>query len=172
MYIYVPKDSFYLAKQCRPSFSYNSFVKFHGKKNGSHSMITLYQNLLYKKVCYKRTSLYIAFHLNNCPVPKPSMFVFSGLTVSESAKLCSFMHFREPKLLWEKSLLQRANLDKSLDFMDCIEEDCPKGIVFTLKPHLKILVSLLMKENEEMTLIELVPPPPPPPHTHTHTKGV
>lgn len=52
---------------------------------------------------------------------------FEGLTVSEAAKLCSYMHFREPKLLLEKSLLQKANLDKSVDFMDTVEEDIPKG---------------------------------------------
>lgn len=52
---------------------------------------------------------------------------FEGLTVSEAAKLCSFMHFREPKLLLEKTLLQKANLDKSIDFMDTLEDDIPKG---------------------------------------------
>ncbi|XP_069118503.1 radial spoke head protein 9 homolog [Argopecten irradians] len=52
---------------------------------------------------------------------------FEGLIVSEAAKLCSYMHFREPKLLPEKSLLQKANMDKSIDFMDHLEEDIPKG---------------------------------------------
>jgi len=52
---------------------------------------------------------------------------FEGLTVSEAAKLCSFMHFREPLALNEKSLLQKANLDKSIDFLDTVEEDIPKG---------------------------------------------
>lgn len=47
--------------------------------------------------------------------------------MSEAAKLCSYMHFREPKLLPEKSLLQKANMDKSIDFMDNLEEDIPKG---------------------------------------------
>lgn len=52
---------------------------------------------------------------------------FEGLSVSEAAKLCSYTHFREPKLLHEKTLLQRANLEKAIDFMDIIEEDIPKG---------------------------------------------
>ncbi|KAH3854895.1 radial spoke head protein 9 homolog [Dreissena polymorpha] len=52
---------------------------------------------------------------------------FEGLTVSEAAKLCSYMHFRDPKLLLEKTLLQKANMDKSIDFMDTLEEDIPKG---------------------------------------------
>ena len=33
------------------SFSYNSFVKFHGKKNGRHIMAVLYPNLYYSEVC-------------------------------------------------------------------------------------------------------------------------
>jgi radial spoke head protein 9 len=37
------------------------------------------------------------------------------------------MHFREPINLQEKSLLQKANLDKAIDFMDTLEEDIPKG---------------------------------------------
>ena len=38
------------------SFSYNSFVKFHVKKFGSHNMTVLYPNLCYNEpheVCYK-----------------------------------------------------------------------------------------------------------------------
>lgn len=52
---------------------------------------------------------------------------FEGLSVSESAKLCSYMHFRDAICLQEKSLLQKANLDKAIDFMDTLEEDIPKG---------------------------------------------
>ncbi|XP_048738081.1 radial spoke head protein 9 homolog isoform X1 [Ostrea edulis] len=52
---------------------------------------------------------------------------FEGLSVSEAAKLCSYMHFREPINLQEKSLLQKANLDKAIDFLDTLEEDIPKG---------------------------------------------
>lgn len=47
--------------------------------------------------------------------------------MSEAAKLCSYMHFRDPKLLLEKTLLWKANLDKSVDFMDTVEDDIPKG---------------------------------------------
>ena len=53
--------------------------------------------------------------------------VITGLPVAESAKLCNYFHFREPEKLHEKSLLQRANLDKPIDFMDSIDEDIPKG---------------------------------------------
>ena len=54
--------------------------------------------------------------------------LFSGLKVAEAAKLCSYMHFRDATRLGEKSLLQKANLDKSIDFLDPIDEDIPKGI--------------------------------------------
>jgi radial spoke head protein 9 len=37
------------------------------------------------------------------------------------------MHFREGIALKEKSLLQRANLDKAVDFLDTLEEDIPRG---------------------------------------------
>ena len=40
------------------SFSYNSFLKFHGKKNESHNMNGLYPNQYYNKVCYIGTPLY------------------------------------------------------------------------------------------------------------------
>ena len=41
----------------RWSFSYNSFVKFHGKKIETTTQL-LYPNLCYNKVCYKVTELY------------------------------------------------------------------------------------------------------------------
>ena len=42
------------------------------------------------------------------------------------------MHFREPQALEQKSLLQKANLDKSIDFLDSLEEDIPKGMQLTI----------------------------------------
>jgi len=71
---------------------------------------------------------------------------FEGLTVSEAAKLCNFMHFREPTVLNQKSLLQRANLDKAIDFMDSLEEDIPRGswaLQFERGSGLVVLRSLL-----------------------------
>jgi len=52
---------------------------------------------------------------------------FEGLSLSESAKLYSYFHFREGVLINEKNLLERANMDKSIDFMDSVESDVPKG---------------------------------------------
>jgi radial spoke head protein 9 len=54
--------------------------------------------------------------------------LFDGLAVNEAAKLSNYFHFRDPKLLREKPLLFRANLDKAIDFLDSIDEDQPKGI--------------------------------------------
>lgn len=67
--------------------------------------------------------------------------LFTGLTVSEASKLGSYMHFREPYRLNEKSLLEKANLEKSIDFLDTLEEDIPRGkscrnsILITLVPE-------------------------------------
>jgi len=71
---------------------------------------------------------------------------FEGLSVSESAKLCNYMHFREAVVMNQKPLLQRANLDKAVDFMDSLEEDIPRGswaLQFERGSGLVVLRSLL-----------------------------
>uniref|UniRef100_A0A8C5UUK1 Radial spoke head protein 9 homolog n=1 Tax=Microcebus murinus TaxID=30608 RepID=A0A8C5UUK1_MICMU len=52
---------------------------------------------------------------------------FEGLSLSEAKKLSSYFHFREPVDLKNKTLLEKADLDPSLDFMDSLEHDIPKG---------------------------------------------
>ncbi|XP_028413798.1 radial spoke head protein 9 homolog [Dendronephthya gigantea] len=52
---------------------------------------------------------------------------FEGLSIPDAGKLCSYFHFREPILLNQKTLLQKASLDKSIDFLDPIDADIPKG---------------------------------------------
>ncbi|CAF1094534.1 unnamed protein product [Didymodactylos carnosus] len=52
---------------------------------------------------------------------------FEGLTTTEAGKLRNYFHFREPIQLQQKSLLFRASLDKSTQFLDTIDEDIPKG---------------------------------------------
>lgn len=47
--------------------------------------------------------------------------------MSEAKKLSSYFHFREPVELKNKTLLEKADLDPSLDFMDSLEHDIPKG---------------------------------------------
>lgn len=58
---------------------------------------------------------------------------FEGLSVTESGKLHNYFHFREPIRLNEKSLLEKADLDKSIDFLDPISEDIPRGGSWSLK---------------------------------------
>ena len=72
------------------SFSYSSFVKFHGKKIGNHNMTVLYLNLCYKEAYYKGTILYnsfreFVFHYSFCTVIAYSDYVKgSNLDVNHS----------------------------------------------------------------------------------------
>ncbi|CAF1273647.1 unnamed protein product [Adineta steineri] len=52
---------------------------------------------------------------------------FAGLTATESGKLSNYFHFCEPIHLPKKGLIHRSALDKSLHFLDTIDEDIPKG---------------------------------------------
>ncbi|NP_001171789.1 radial spoke head 9 homolog-like [Saccoglossus kowalevskii] len=51
---------------------------------------------------------------------------FQGLEIHDAVKLSSYFHFREPVRLNQKSLLDKADLDKAIDFLDAIDEDVPK----------------------------------------------
>lgn len=55
--------------------------------------------------------------------------------MSEAKKLSSYFHFREPVELKNKTLLEKAELDPSLDFMDSLEHDIPKGNSLLLGGH-------------------------------------
>lgn len=46
---------------------------------------------------------------------------------ADATKLASYMHLRKPELLDARKLLLNANLDPSLDFMDTLDLDLPKG---------------------------------------------
>uniref|UniRef100_A0AC11CY34 Radial spoke head component 9 n=1 Tax=Ovis aries TaxID=9940 RepID=A0AC11CY34_SHEEP len=67
---------------------------------------------------------------------------FEGLSLSEAKKLSSYFHFREPVELKNKTLLEKAELDPSLDFMDSLEHDIPKG-ASTDRKSLLIFISIL-----------------------------
>ena len=57
--LYYKRNHRKMTMEC--SFSYNSFVKFCGKKNiGGHNITVLYPNLCYSKLCYKGTALYFS----------------------------------------------------------------------------------------------------------------
>ena len=53
---------------------------------------------------------------------------FAGISIAEAAKLCSYMHLRDAESIADKSLLQKADMDMSIDFLDPIDEDIPKGM--------------------------------------------
>ncbi|XP_006148576.1 radial spoke head protein 9 homolog isoform X2 [Tupaia chinensis] len=60
---------------------------------------------------------------------------FEGLSLSESKKLSSYFHFREATELKNKTLLEKADLDPSLDFMDSLEHDIPKASLCGYRPY-------------------------------------
>ncbi|TPP66313.1 Radial spoke head protein 9 [Fasciola gigantica] len=71
---------------------------------------------------------------------------FEGLTVAEASKALSYFHFRPPIHLPHKPLIDRARLDKAIDFLDTIEDDNPKGcwtIQFERGSRLVLIKSLL-----------------------------
>ncbi|KAJ8270531.1 hypothetical protein GJAV_G00116000 [Gymnothorax javanicus] len=52
---------------------------------------------------------------------------FQGLSTLEAGNLSNYLHFAEPQHLKKKSILQMADLDPSIDFLDPLSEDIPKG---------------------------------------------
>ncbi|NXS43769.1 RSPH9 protein, partial [Balaeniceps rex] len=52
---------------------------------------------------------------------------FEGLSLTEAKKLSSYFHFTEPVNLKKKTLLEKADLDPSTDFLDSLEHDIPQG---------------------------------------------
>ncbi|KAI7792172.1 radial spoke head protein 9 homolog [Triplophysa rosa] len=52
---------------------------------------------------------------------------FKGLHPTEAAKLRNYLHFREPVNLKMKSILEMADLNPAVDFLDPLSEDIPKG---------------------------------------------
>ncbi|KFP30227.1 Radial spoke head protein 9, partial [Colius striatus] len=52
---------------------------------------------------------------------------FEGLSLTEAKKLTSYFHFAEPVNLRKKTLLEKADLDPSTDFLDSLEHDIPQG---------------------------------------------
>ncbi|NWY95788.1 RSPH9 protein, partial [Loxia curvirostra] len=52
---------------------------------------------------------------------------FEGLSLVEAKKLSSYFHFTEPANLKNKTLLEKADLDPSTDFLNSLEHDIPQG---------------------------------------------
>uniref|UniRef100_A0A803VC48 Radial spoke head protein 9 homolog n=1 Tax=Ficedula albicollis TaxID=59894 RepID=A0A803VC48_FICAL len=52
---------------------------------------------------------------------------FEGLSLAEAKKLSSYFHLTKPVNLKNKTLLEKADLDPSTDFLDSLEHDIPRG---------------------------------------------
>jgi radial spoke head protein 9 len=59
--------------------------------------------------------------------------MFEGLSPTEATRFTSYLHFREPELLNTKSLLEKADLDPALDFLDPIDSDIPAGGAWSMQ---------------------------------------
>ncbi|XP_035276149.1 radial spoke head protein 9 homolog [Anguilla anguilla] len=51
---------------------------------------------------------------------------FQGLSTLEAENLSNYLHFTEPQHLKKKSIMEMADLDPSIDFLDPLSEDIPK----------------------------------------------
>ncbi|XP_014665626.1 PREDICTED: radial spoke head protein 9 homolog [Priapulus caudatus] len=52
---------------------------------------------------------------------------FEGLSIADATKLESYLHFRDMAKMSGKEVSQRADFNKSLDFLDPISDDIPQG---------------------------------------------
>lgn len=68
-----------------------------------------------------------AFILSPTGLVRENRF-FQGLSTLEAGKLDSYYHFRPAERLLEKTMLQRADLERTIDFLDTASDDLPAGI--------------------------------------------
>ncbi|KAF7666553.1 hypothetical protein LDENG_00101520 [Lucifuga dentata] len=71
---------------------------------------------------------------------------FDGLSHSEAGKLDNYLHFAEPKNLKMKSILEMGDLNPSIDFLDPLSDDIPKGswsLQFECTSNVCVIRSLL-----------------------------
>jgi len=52
---------------------------------------------------------------------------FEGPSPLEAIRLSNYQHFRKAERLYDKTMIERADLDPTIDFMDSIENDVPRG---------------------------------------------
>ncbi|XP_078254950.1 radial spoke head protein 9 homolog [Rhinoraja longicauda] len=67
---------------------------------------------------------------------------FEGLSVTEAGKLKSYLHFIKPLVLKKKLILMQANLEDSIDFLDCLEDD-----------ELKVFWSLQYERGNKLVIL-------------------
>jgi radial spoke head protein 9 len=53
---------------------------------------------------------------------------YQGLSYETSTQLRAFMHLRNPENLQGIALMRRPGILKTDDFLDCIDNDLPKGM--------------------------------------------
>ncbi|XP_055649051.1 radial spoke head protein 9 homolog [Falco peregrinus] len=70
-------------------------------------------------ILYGVTNVSLAHSING------HQWLFAGLSLMEAKKLSSYFHFTEPVNLKNKTLLEKADLDPSTDFLDSLEHDIP-----------------------------------------------
>lgn len=78
-------------------------------------------------------------------------WLFAGLSLTEAKKLSSYFHFTEPFNLKNKTLLEKADLDPSTDFLDSLEHDIPQGKGSSIKICNERKGSLSSLGNAEVT---------------------
>eukprot|EP00163_Fabomonas_tropica_P016607 TRINITY_DN2971_c0_g1_i3.p2 TRINITY_DN2971_c0_g1~~TRINITY_DN2971_c0_g1_i3.p2 ORF type:complete len:205 (+),score=71.36 TRINITY_DN2971_c0_g1_i3:295-909(+) len=52
---------------------------------------------------------------------------FQGLSSKEAGNLSFYLHFRPPRVVPKKTLLEKSRLNMAIDFLDRIDEDVPAG---------------------------------------------
>ncbi|XP_064270702.1 radial spoke head protein 9 homolog isoform X3 [Passer domesticus] len=76
--------------------------------------------------------------------------LFEGLSLVEAKKLSSYFHFTEPANLKNKTLMEKADLDPSTDFLDSLEHDIPRAARVSLSERsVTNMWNLLLKAAEE-----------------------
>ena len=72
-------------------------------------------------ILYGVTNVSLAHSVNG------HQWLFAGLSLMEAKKLSSYFRFTEPVKLKNKTLLEKADLNPSTDFLDSLEHDIPQG---------------------------------------------
>jgi len=58
---------------------------------------------------------------------------WEGLSAADAGRLSNYLHLRTPERINEKSLLQRAEMNKALDFLDPVDADVPRGAIWSVQ---------------------------------------
>ena len=107
--------------------------------NGTNELSTIQRERTLKVTEEQRIALFVEkvdFHCSLAPrgafvlTPRKAVEVntfFTGLSEESAQLLASYVHMRDAVRLKNKSLLEREELGKSLDFLDAASDDTPHG---------------------------------------------